>query len=191
MNAPHRLKMSSEDYLAWEARQERRHELVDGLVRMMAGSTIGHNVIIGNLVAALRPRLKGGPCQTFFIDIKVRTGPAGYRYPDVVVDCAPGGPKDLFATRPTLLAEVLSDSTESLDEMEKLAEYQALADCQIIVFLSQRSAHARVWRRVGEGWVSADSRDDEAIELAHFGFSVPLADIYDGVDFAASQQAEL
>jgi Uma2 family endonuclease len=186
MNAPHRLKMSSEEFLVWEARQERRHELVDGVVRMMAGSTTAHNAIIGNLVAALKQRLKGGPCRTFFIDIKVRTRELGYRYPDVVVDCAPGGPQELFAQQPTLLAEVLSDSTELLDEIEKLAEYQALAACHVIVFLSQRSAHARVWRRTSDGWVSADSRDDEAIALAHFGVSIPLAEIYDGIDFAAA-----
>jgi hypothetical protein len=63
MNAPHRLKMNSGDYLAWEARQERRHELVDGVVRMMAGSARAHNDIALNLRQALKERLKGGPCK--------------------------------------------------------------------------------------------------------------------------------
>jgi Uma2 family endonuclease len=99
----------------------------------------------------------------------------------VVVDCAPANPQNIFADQPALIAEVLSDGTETFDEIDKLAEYQALAACQMIVFLSQRSAQARVWRRDGAGWVSIDSRNDEAITLDHFGFVIPLAEIFDGV----------
>jgi hypothetical protein len=41
MNASHRLTMSAEDFLVWEARQERKHELVNGVTRLMAGRTAG------------------------------------------------------------------------------------------------------------------------------------------------------
>jgi len=37
--------LTPEEYLAWEAEQQVRHEYIDGVVYAMAGGTIAHNDI--------------------------------------------------------------------------------------------------------------------------------------------------
>jgi Uma2 family endonuclease len=189
MNAPRRLAMSAEDYLVWEGRQERKHELVNGVVRMMAGGTAAHEMISPNIALAMKQRLKGGPCRVFGAGLKVQTRAEGYRYPDVTIDCGQPAPQALFADKPTILFEVLSPSAEWFDETDKLAEYQTIASVQHIVLLSQRRAFARAWSRAGDGWVSVDADGHEAIIALHaLSATLPLAEVYDGVAFAAAEE---
>jgi len=53
--------LSVADYLAGELKSEMRHEYLGGLVYAMAGSSAEHNLIIGNLLAALRSALRLRP----------------------------------------------------------------------------------------------------------------------------------
>jgi Uma2 family endonuclease len=185
MNAPHRLTMTGEEYLAWEARQERKHELVNGVVRLMAGGTVAHNTIALNCAVALRIGLKGGPCNVFVSDLKVRTRDHGYRYPDVTVDCGAPNSKDLFADKPTVIVEVLSPSTEWFDETDKLDEYRSIASVNHVVLLSQQRPFARVWTRDGELWRTQDADGmDAEIALSTLGLRLAMNDVYEGVEFA-------
>ena len=52
--------LSLEGFLDWENRQPERFERVGGVVRMMAGGTLGHDQIAANIVGELRTRLRGG-----------------------------------------------------------------------------------------------------------------------------------
>lgn len=184
MNARSPLRMTPDDYLAWEARQERKHELVGGVARLMAGASITHDQIATNLIVALKSRLKGKPCRAYSAEVKVRTAAASYRYPDATIDCGVPGGRDQFADKPTVLFEVLSPSTEVFDEIEKLAEYQAVESVQHIVYLSQARPFGRVWSRVGAGWSTTDADGLEAaILLPSLDLSVPLTDLYEDVIF--------
>ena len=58
-------KISPDQFLAWVVGREQRFELVEGEVVMMAGAGRRHDAIVVNLIAALHPQLRGGPCQTF------------------------------------------------------------------------------------------------------------------------------
>ncbi|MFZ4070600.1 MAG: Uma2 family endonuclease [Caulobacterales bacterium] len=188
MNAPHRLALSAEDYLVWEARQERKHELVNGVNRLMAGETAAHEMICLNIALAMKQMLKGGPCRVFGSGLKVRTSIDGYRSPDVTIDCGQPAPQALFADKPTVLFEVLSPSTEWFDETDKLAEYQALACVQHIVLLSQRRPFGRLWAREGERWRTTEIDAAAAsIDLPALGVSLPMAEIYEGVAFAPEE----
>lgn len=189
MNAPHRLAMSADEYLVWEARQENKHELVNGVTRLMAGGTAAHEMISLNIALAMKQSLKGKPCRVFGAGLKVRTSADGYRYPDVTVDCGQPAPQALYADKPTVLFEVLSPSTEWFDETDKLAEYQALASVVNIVLLSQRRPFGRVWTRSGGGWETVDVDGLEAeIALPGLNLSLSMADAYDGVAFAAAEE---
>src|SRR4051794_34430168 len=88
-----------EGYLEWEARQEIKHELVDGRVYAMTGGTMRHDIIANNLRAELRARLRGGPCRAQGPDLKVRAGRSA-RYPDAVIDCGPALPEAVVAQQP-------------------------------------------------------------------------------------------
>ncbi|MBY0563294.1 MAG: Uma2 family endonuclease [Hyphomonadaceae bacterium] len=188
MNAPARLTMSRDRYLDWEKTQERKHELVEGEVRSMAGGTAAHNAICANLIITLGIRLKGKPCRAFGSDMKVAIPNGNMRYPDVVVDCGKPKPTDLWAAEPRVIIEVLSPSTEWFDQTQKLEEYQSIASVAHVAFLSQNRAFGRVWSRAGDGWTSVDSDGVKAsFGLAAIDLSLPLSDVYDGVEFAAPE----
>ena len=59
------------EYLVAVAASAVRHEYLGGLVYAMAGETLVHNRITGNLYLGARNHLKGKPCRVFMSDIRV------------------------------------------------------------------------------------------------------------------------
>jgi Uma2 family endonuclease len=179
--------ISVEDFLAWEATQEDKWELVDGepvlrRTRMMAGGTHRHALLAANIIIALGPRLRGGPCRALTSDIKVRSDDA-VRYPDVTVDCGTES-RSLTAQTPKVLFEVLSPSNSTFQQTRLLADYQAIETVEEIVFISQDAAEAQSWRRVSNGWTLHDHQGLEGeIPIQALGFVLTMAEIYDGADF--------
>ena len=55
--------MSLEEFIAWEERQAHRYEYDGATVEAMTGGTWSHGAIQSNLIAALHPQLRGGPCR--------------------------------------------------------------------------------------------------------------------------------
>ena len=113
--APETYVLSVEDYLSEERLSEIRHEYVDGVVYAMAGASDVHNIIAGNLFAALHPYLRRGPCRIFMSDVKARLSLADkniFYYPDLMVTCDPRDTNAYFKDFPKVIIEVLSESTE-------------------------------------------------------------------------------
>jgi Uma2 family endonuclease len=111
------MRLTPEDYLPGEEQQVGKHEYVRGEVFAMVGARREQVVVTLNLAAALKQRLRGGPCQAYVSDLKLRIDAAGaFFYPDVMVSC---DPRDQVASQylehPKLIAEVLSDSTAAFD----------------------------------------------------------------------------
>src|SRR5205807_1050685 len=103
-----------------------RHEYVAGQIFAMAGTTDAHNLICGNLYAAMHGHLRGGPCKLFMADVKARLFVEGehfFYYPDLMVTCDRRDTEPLYKSFPKLIIEVLSDSTERLDRSEKFWNY--------------------------------------------------------------------
>lgn len=182
MNVRARLLLDEATYLAWEARQDRKHELVRGEPRMMAGAQAGHNRVARNILRILGNQLLGKPCEPFGSDMKVRIPNANYRYPDALVDCGRPADDALFAADPRVVFEVLSPSTEFFDQADKLEDYQSITGLAAIVLFKPDEAWARVWTRVDGGWTHADVKGPEGvIALPALDAQIALADAYDGV----------
>ena len=82
MLATHPGPMSVESFLDWIARQDDRHELVDGFsIRKMAGAKQSHNVVVGNLADAMRPGAKAAGCRATSNDTAIISGPAACAIP--------------------------------------------------------------------------------------------------------------
>src|SRR6202049_440653 len=115
MSAAKKLNLVSvEEYLAGELISPIKHEYLGGVVYAMAGARNVHNVIAGNVFAALHARLRGRPCRPFNSDTKVRIRlPTHVRfyYPDASVTCRPNPPTDSFQDEPAVIVEVLSSRT--------------------------------------------------------------------------------
>ncbi len=188
MTANHPLRMNPDDFLAWEITQTRKHELVGGVIKLMAGASRAHLDVQANLILALNTRLRGMPCKAL-AEMKIVIPNKNYRYADIAVDCGPRHPRDLVATGPRVAFEVESPSNTVSETMDRLTDYQSVATMQQVVLLAQTRAFARVWTRSGAGWVSGDAEGLEAtLALPALGLSVPLSEVYDGVAFEPPEE---
>lgn len=178
--------VSVADYFAAEERSNIRHEYIGGRLYAMAGATAAHATIIANLLVALRQRLRpGGPCKVFVNDIKVQLRIAGedvFYYPDVLITCHTIGAKDHFTRFPTVIFEVLSESTEQIDRREKLTNYRQSDTLEEYVLVDQVRREITLHRR-RDGWVPLRLTSAGAgLELTALGVTLPLSEIYEGVD---------
>jgi Uma2 family endonuclease len=147
--------MDPDDFLDWEIRQERRHELIDGVVTNMAGASRAHQMIQVNVALAFRQRLRGTQCMAR-LAFKIKIPNKNWRYADVVVDCGANAIEDLamddlIATGPHVVLEVESPTTSALAEMDRLRDDQLVATIEHIVILAQHRPFARVWTRTAQG----------------------------------------
>jgi Uma2 family endonuclease len=186
MSEPLRERWTWDAYMAWEAKQEIRHELVDGVVRAMTGGSIRHDTIANNLRAELREALRGGPCRVQGPDVKVVTGNGNVRYPDALVDCGVPNLDALVAQKATAVFEVLSRSTAWVDQGFKLRDYDATPSIRHYVLISQDEARALIYTRDGSGRLHISNAAlaeglEAAIRLDDPAVSLPLARLYEGV----------
>lgn len=180
--------ISVEDYLAGEQVSPVKHEYVGGYVYAMAGVRNVHGIIQANVIAALHTRLRGTPCRPFGSDTKIRIRlPSQIRfyYPDVSIICRPNRQTDSFQDEPVAIFEILSRGTRRLDEGEKKDAYLAIASLQLYILVEQEMSRIITWRRTTNGFEQAvyDGME-EVVPLDHLGISVPLREIYDGVEFS-------
>ena len=81
---PVSLRLTPEEYFAWEETQEEKHEYIHGEVFPMSGATREHIDIAGNFYVALRLAFRGTECSAFTSDMRVQVEPDGrYTYPDL------------------------------------------------------------------------------------------------------------
>ena len=135
------------------------------------------------LARALEKRLDPGRWTVLTSDFGVDLGPSTVRYPDVVVDVAGGRFKDLTATAPVLIAEVVSPSSEKEDLGAKAEEYVRLPSLSAYLVLAQDAPKTRVWLRGTRGFPRKPkviAGFDAAIAIASFDIALPLAEIYAG-----------
>lgn len=134
----HKLLTFSE-FLEGEKQSDTRHEFVNGYISAMAGASRKHNIISGNLFALLHGKMPDG-CHVYTADMLVRirfnSDDIGY-YPDIMVSCDKEPESDYYETRPVLIAEVLSPSTEGKDCLEKLASYSRIESLVEYLLVSQ------------------------------------------------------
>ncbi|MCC7492679.1 MAG: Uma2 family endonuclease [Fimbriimonadaceae bacterium] len=183
------------EYLAAERAAEAKSEYWDGQIVGMAGGSRWHSLIATATSAALQPQLRGGPCEVHGSDLRVHL-PNGraYFYPDVSVYCQGPQLTDEWqdtALNPVVVVEVLSPSTESVDRTLKWLRYQTIASLQHFVLIAQDFASIEVYTRQGEQWLYRAWTDLAAVaELPAIGCRLPLAQVYDRVEFAAPAEPE-
>lgn len=176
-----------DEYLAIERGAPFKSEYRDGRIFAMVGTTSRHNLITGNVHALLWTTFRGGPCRAYVADLRVRIDRGNhYVYPDVAALCEePRFQDDVLDTlmNPALVVEVLSESTEAYDRGEKFAEYRRLDSLFEYVLIAQNHVRAERYRRNGDVWaLTAFDSTDDVLELDSVGASLPLAEIYEGVE---------
>jgi len=174
--------LTVEDYLTGEDGNDIRHEYIDGQVYAMTGASDRHGLITGNIYAVLRPLLRGTHCQLFASDMKVRLDVSHqdiFYYPDLLLSCDPTDRETYYRTKPCLLVEVLSETTERIDRREKLFAYQTIPSLQEYLLVSQTQQTLQIHRR-SDDWAPVTVTEG-SVRLDCLAVDLPLDLIYEDV----------
>ena len=178
-----------EEFFAWQEKQPERYELVDGFpMRMMAGAKNVHDDIVVNVLVQLGNQLRGKGCRPFTGDGGIETKLGQIRRPDIGVDCGRRDPNAYQAASPRVVFEVLSPTTRDFDTIGKLEEYKLVESLERIVFIEPNAPEVIMWLRGADGadrnWQKSIARGlDRTIDMPEIRVTLPLAEIYDGVEF--------
>lgn len=190
MNVVRRVPgMTREQFFVWAEAQNERYEF-DGFQPVaMAGGTNNHDAICHNLWAALRSRLRGGPCRVMGPNAGLATVGDSVRYPDALITCSHVPGTDRVVPGVVVVFEVLSPTSGRIDRIDKLLEYQAVPSICRYVILEHTSAGATVYARGQGAWTSVlPLTAMGTLDLPEVGVSVPLAELYEGVEFSGAEQ---
>ncbi len=171
--------ISVEDYLEGELIAETKHELIDGAVYAMVGTSGNHQRIAINVLAEFRSHLKNLPCEPFGSDMKVRVG-SNFFYPDIIVDCHFDESEPYYTETPIIIVEVLSKTTRRNDKTVKLANYLKLPTLQEYVMIEQNYVDVEVLRR-SDGWVSKHYYLGDDVTFTAIDLTLPVEVIYQRV----------
>ncbi len=122
--------------------------------------------------------------------MRVKVSPTGlYTYPDVVVVCGEPRFEDQHVDtllNPTVIIEVLSDSTAAYDRGEKLAHHRTLQSLNDYLLVAQDQPRIEHYQRQPDGrWLYSSADGLEAqVEITNIGCVLHLAEVYEWVAFA-------
>jgi Uma2 family endonuclease len=181
------IRYTEAEYLEMELAAEEKHEFFEGEIYAMGGASFAHAQLASNVVLHLGSRLRGGPCRVLFSDLRVKVSASGlYTYPDAVVVCGDPQlekPGDTL-TNPTLLVEVLSQSTETKDRGWKFQQYQKIPSLQEYLLVSQITPRLELFTRQSDGrWLYTAAEGLEAtVPLTSLGCNLQLSAVYEKVE---------
>lgn len=190
MEAQSLSNITAAAYLELDSQDEAsKYEYLDGYVQAMAGGSLRHGLICGNIFAELRTALQqsGRPCRVLNSEIKLHIDSANsFLYPDTMVICGDIQTSSLTAeavVNPSLVVEVLSPSTASYDRGDKFFLYSSLRTLDTYVLIEQTKAQLELYQRQGDLWkISRHQGLSAVITFASLGIVIPLAKIYQDVD---------
>ena len=189
LRKPHYI--TPQEYLEGERWSKIKHEYHDGRIVAMAGASPEHNAIAYDLTLEIGPQLRRRDCQGFSSDLRVYVPACNkYYYPDGVVVCGEPRYQDVAGVRsllnPTLLIEVLSESTAETDRTEKFDCYGTLDSLQTYALVAQDMPRIESYTRHEDGtWRYSVARGmDGVLALDAIGCSLRLSEVYARIAFS-------
>ncbi len=183
-------RLSEAEYLAIERAALFKSEFLDGEMFAMAGGSPMHSLIAANLIRELGTKLKGRPCKPFTSALRLKVEATGlFTYPDVSVICGPlqfAAGTDDTVVNPSLLIEVLADSTEAYARGEKFLHFRQMPSLKEYLLVSQRLSRIEQFlRRPNDEWAlrTAEGREG-TLTLPSLELALELNEVFAGVDFA-------
>ncbi|WP_017658837.1 Uma2 family endonuclease [Baaleninema simplex] len=173
-----------QEYLELEEQSEDKHEYRDGEIVPMAGGTTNHNKIALNFCRQF-------PLSIGDIDYEVYLGEVKlwipkyrqYTYPDVmVIEGEPiyEGTGTTTVINPTLIVEVLSNSTRNYDQGDKFDFYRSLPQFREYLLICPDEDRVKQFSKTSENqWLLTEYRNPEdEIQLRAIAFQISLREIY-------------
>lgn len=179
--------ITPEEYLAFERSSEYKSEYLNGEIFAMTGASRRHNIIATNIVVSLGNQLKGRPCELYVSEMRVKVNPVGlYTYPDLAVVCGEPELEDTYfdtLLNPTVLIEILSQSTERYDRIAKSDYYRRLTSLSEYLLIAQEQHRVEQYTRQSDDhWLLTETHSLEGVvDLQSINCSLALRDVYDKV----------
>lgn len=181
--------VSRTDYLNAERDAVEKHEWIDGLVAEVQGGTYRNSRIAANIIGNLHSTLRGDSCFVLESNMRLWMKESNrYTYPDIQIVCGqphfdPLDRRQTTIMNPTVVFEVLSDSTEANDRGPKFQGYIAMPTVQAYVLVSSRVPRVEWYVRQANGpWLFSYAAGlDGTFTLALPSVTLAMAEIYTGV----------
>jgi Uma2 family endonuclease len=189
-----KLKYTLEEYLELDHGSEEKIEFWDGHIFTLAGASVNHNRIQRNAMFALQLKLRGRRCEVFPSDMSLKV-PAysPYRYADLSALC--GIPvieklgKQEMLVNPSLIVEILSDSTAEFDRGYKFTYYKSIASFTEYILIAQDRPHVTQFIKQDENnWLNREFNSiEDKFHLASLDCELELSELYQDVEFPEIQ----
>ena len=172
------------EYLELEERAEFKSEFINGEILPMAGTTANHNILTGKFHARILLALEDLDYSVFMNDMRLWMPDYNrYTYPDVVV--VEGQPiftdaKQTAITNPCFLVEVLSNSTQEYDRVNKFKQYRSISSFREYVLVYQNNYCVEQYTKQNDGrWILTECLGEDAVlKLESVRFEISLQDLY-------------
>ena len=173
-----------EEYLAGEELAEQKHEYLNGVVYATAGGTMRHSALAVRIVALLYPQLRGKNCQPYNSDLLVRIAIGDdlrFYYPDATIYRGPVDETARVIDDPSVVFEVLSESTARTDTGEKRMAYLTIPTLEAYVLVDSADREVTVWCKTGGNWSpEVFTRPEDTLTFASADCSLSVGEIYEG-----------
>lgn len=189
--------LTVEEYHKQEETATHKSEFINGKLSPMPGGSSNHADIIGNIYMSLRLTLKslGKNFRVFNGELKIYIEPFKQNvYPDTfVVTEKPQYVDNKFSvSNPTLIVEVLSDSTGRYDRGQKFLKYKSLPSFTEYVLIEQDMPMVDVITKKEDNWIIKTYVGlEDTVVLESIGCEIPMADIYENVEDLENPQGVL
>jgi Uma2 family endonuclease len=182
--------ISPEDYLTEEARADHKSEYHAGDIVAMAGAQTEHNRIVANLMVEIGICLKHSDCVLFPSDMLLALPECEkYVYPDLMIVCQ----EPIISRKerngldvlhnPSVVIEVMSESTASYDRTEKMDCYLKLASLKQYVLVDSEQTEIKTYTRTSENDWLLHTENDLAKKIQIGDCEVSLQDVYNRIGF--------
>lgn len=193
--------ISPEEYLQEEAQALHKSEYYAGEVVAMAGAQTAHNRIVSNLSGELYICLKRGKCVLFPSAMLLSLPECEkYVYPDIMIVCEEpqiqNTPLHLERGRgevgrqgldilhnPSVIIEVMSESTGAYDRTEKMDCYLKLDSLKQYVLVDSESIAIKTYTRTPENDWLMHTETDETKKITIGDCEIALEDVYHKIGF--------
>lgn len=193
MNIALRKSWTQEEFFEWAQAQDTRYEF-DGLQPVaMTGGFNNADAIGVNITLALGPRLRGSGCRPMGPNAGVATIGKAVCYPDAFVTCSKFRGNGKTVPGAVVVFEVVGNTRDAVrrDHFEKVAEYAAVPSIRRYLIVESISIGVTVHERNNgnEPWTTMILKDGAILRMPEIGIEIPVAEIYQDIDFSDEEDA--
>ena|ERR1044072_6076592 len=169
---------NDDEYFAFEEASELKHELINGNLYEMSGSSLYHHKTGGIIFILLSSLLKNKEWEVYYEGFKVKIPNGNFFYPDIIV--FPTNAERYFTAEPILIVEILSETTRKFDLTDKFIQYQKIPSLKYYLCVEpEQQVIFFYFKNENEEWMAETfTKDESVIELPALNISFAVSDIY-------------